>query len=145
MKKSPQLLVPAAIALLTIGNLIPLAHAYPGNRERYDCYRRIDNQFSFGSPENASSRRVICVRNPDYRSRPSTPRNSSTRQRNRSTRQTVNKKVYRNVYRRRDNTGEKVAIGLGSFAFGALIGNVFSPWGWGWGSWGGWGGWGSTG
>ena len=147
MNKSSPLVVPAAIALLTVGNFYPLAHAYPGNRERYDCYRKSDNQFSFGSPENASNSRVLCTPNPDYRSRPSSQRSFSPRQRNTSNRQNVNKTVYKNVYRRGDNTGEKVAIGLGSFAFGALIGSVFSPWGWGWGGWGwggGWGGWGDT-
>jgi hypothetical protein len=143
MNKSFPLVVPAAIALLTIGNLIPVAHAYPGNRERYDCYRKSDNQFSFGSPENASNSRVICTPNPDYRSRPSRPRSSSPRQRKTSTRQNVRRTVYKNVYHRADNTVEKVAIGFGSFAFGTLIGSVFSPWGWGSG-WSGWGGWGDT-
>ncbi len=45
MKKSHKFVAPTAIALLTLVNLAPVAIAYPGNRERYDCYRKNDNQF----------------------------------------------------------------------------------------------------
>ena len=121
MKKSHKFLAPTAIALLTLVNLAPVAIAYPGNRERYDCYRKSDNQFSFGSPTNVSNRTTICTPNPNYRyQRPSRRTTPTT---NRSSTSNRSRTVYRNVYRR-DNTSEKIAIGLGSFVFGAFIGSA---------------------
>ena len=145
MKTTSNLLVAAtktykyhlAIAILTIASFAPLANAIPSNRERYDCYRKSDNQFSFGSPNDVSNRTTLCTLNPNYRSgtrNSGRSRTSVTRKRSR--------KTYKNVYRNRNNTGEKIAIGLGSFVFGAIVGNAIWPWGWGWGSWG--GGWGDS-
>ena len=120
-----------AVALITLINFAPLATAYPGNRERYDCYRKRDNQFSFGSPNNVSNRTILCTLNPNYK-----PGRGSSQQRNTSTRSNTRrsyKKVYRNNYRNRNYTGERIAIGLGSFAVGVLIGDAL----WGWVGWGG--------
>ena len=141
MKTSSNLLVAAtktskyhlAIALLTVASFAPLAHAVPGNRERYDCFRKSDNQFSFGSPSDVSNSSTLCTINPNYRSGTS----NSSRNRSSSVTRKTTRKVYKNVYRNRNNTGEKVAIGLGSFVFGAIVGNAIWPWGWGGGSGGG--------
>ena len=128
-----------AIAILALASFAPLANAIPSNRERYDCYRKSDNQFSFGSSNNVSNSTTLCTLNPNYRSRTGVSQRRRT-----ATRSRTSKKVYNNYYRnRRDNTGEKVAIGLGSFVFGAFVGNAIWGWGWGWGG-GGWGGWGDT-
>ena len=129
-----------AIAILTIASFAPLANAVPGNRERYDCYRKSNNQFSFGSPNDVSNNTTLCIPNPNYRS--GTRNSGSSRT---SVNRTRTRKVYKNVYRNRNNTGAKVAIGLGSFVFGAIVGNAIWPWGWGWGGWGSWGSWGGWG
>ena len=139
MKKSSNLFVSAAIAgtshfaiaLLTFIHFAPFAIAYPGNQQRYNCYRKRDNQFSFGSPSNVSNEAILCTPNPKYRSR------NRSRQRSRSsTQRRTSRKVYQNTYRNRNNSSEKIAIGLGSFAFGAFVGSAFWPWDWGWGGWG---------
>ena len=144
MKKSSNLFVNGSIAykhylmiaLLTLIHFAPLANAYPGNQQRYDCYRKRNNRYSFGSPTNVSDTRFLCIPNPHYRSR-----NRPSQQQRRSTRQKTSRRYYQNNYNYgyRGDTGARFAAGLGGFVFGAFVGSALWPWGWGWG-WGGWGG-----
>lgn len=88
-----------AITVISISNLTPMVLANPNNRERYDCYRKSNNQFSFGSHTDVSNISFLCTPNPHYRSpnrsnrsrRPSRPQPTSSRRR------------YRNTYSRRSN------------------------------------------
>ena len=134
-----------AIALLTLTSFAPLANAIPSARERYDCYRKRDNQFSFSSPTDVSNRNTLCTLKPNYSSATSKQRRTSTTgQRSTSTTRNTSRRAYRNVYRNRNNTGKKIGIGLGNFVFGSLVGSAIWGWDRGWGGWGSWGGWGDT-
>ncbi|MEL4896407.1 hypothetical protein [Crocosphaera sp. Alani8] len=139
MKKPSKLLISTSITFLVLGQFTPLVMGYPGNQQRYDCYRKSNNQFAFGSPNNVSNNNILCTPNPNYR-----PRNRSSQQRPSSNTRRSSRRVYQNIYQRsRNNTGEKIAIGLGSFVFGTLVGNSLSP-RWGWGGWSDWDGWGDN-
>ncbi len=137
-----------AIALLTLASFAPLANAIPSNRERYDCYRKSDNQSSFGSPNDVSNSTILCTLNPNYPSATSKQRRTSnTRKPRTSTTRNTSRRAYRNVYRNRNSAGETFATGLGNFIFGAFVGSAIWPWDRGWGGsggWSSWGGWGDT-
>lgn len=49
---------------------IPVS-AFPGNNQAFDCYRKSDNSFSFGSPTDVSNDAILCTPNPDLA--PATP------------------------------------------------------------------------
>ena len=127
-----KLITAASITLITVSNLlISSIWAHPGNRHKYDCYDKNSNTFKFGSPNNISSRSLICIPNPHLRrSSASTGRNrpsTSTTNRTRRTRRVG--KDYRyvstNRYRyKTDNSG--LTFGLGLLG-GAIISDIFRP------------------
>ena len=132
--KASTLILYLLVMLLNATQLASLANAYPGNQYKYDCYRKRNNRFIFGSSTDASNLTTLCTPNPNYKSETRSVTQHST-----STTSNTSERVYVNNYTRRDDTGAKVAIGLGSFFIGALVASP--PWGWGWG-WGGYGGYG---
>ena len=63
----------AAVTAFTLGGLaidaastIHSAHAVVGNQLQWDCFRKSDNEFSFGSHSNVSNSSILCVQNPDF-------------------------------------------------------------------------------
>ena len=42
------------------------ALAVPGNQLQWDCFRKSDNQYSFGSHSDVSNSAILCVQNPDF-------------------------------------------------------------------------------
>ena len=127
-----KLITAASLTLITVSNLlISSVWAHPGNRHKYDCYDKNSNRFRFGSPNNISSRSLICVPNPHLRrSSASTGRNRpSTTTRNRTRRTRRVGKDYRYVSNNRyryktDNSG--LTFGLGLLG-GAVISDIFRP------------------
>lgn len=73
LTKSSFLFSAAAVTALTLGGLAidavsttDSARAVVGNQLQWDCFRKSDNEFSFGSHSDVSNSAILCVQNPDF-------------------------------------------------------------------------------
>ncbi len=57
--------LPLALTLIGASLSPTVAMAFPGNDQAFDCYRKSDNSFSFGSPTDVSNNAILCTPNPD--------------------------------------------------------------------------------
>ena len=96
-------LITLPMALTLIGASLPpiAAMAFPGNNQAFDCYRKSDNSFSFGSPTDVSNDAILCTPNPDLNLATPAPQTSVTNE--------------------GANIAAGLAIGLGAAALGQAI------------------------
>ncbi|MEL7474843.1 MAG: hypothetical protein AAGJ55_01245 [Cyanobacteria bacterium J06555_12] len=80
LTKSSFLFSAAAVTAFTLGGLAidavsttDSAQAVVGNQLQWDCFRKSDNEFSFGSHSDVSNSAVLCVQNPDFDPTPPQP------------------------------------------------------------------------
>ncbi|MGK7911437.1 MAG: hypothetical protein AB4050_08130 [Synechococcus sp.] len=73
LTKSSFLFSAAAVTAFTLGGLAidaasttDSAQAVIGNQLQWDCFRKSDNEFSFGSHSDVSNSSILCVQNPDF-------------------------------------------------------------------------------
>lgn len=103
--------LPLALTLATASLLPTAALAFPGNNQAFDCYRKSDNSYSFGSPTNVSNNAILCTPNPDLVSTPALQSSVTSTQGSQSS---VSSNQGANV-------AAGIAIGLGAAALGRAI------------------------
>lgn len=90
------------VLTLASPSLAGMVQAFPGNTQAFDCYRKADNSFSFGSPTDVTNNAILCVPNPDLAPATPTPEVSSGSS-------------------NAGNVAAGIAIGLGAAALGRAI------------------------
>ncbi len=103
--------LPLALTLATATVLPTTALAFPGNNQAFDCYRKSDNSYSFGSPTDVSNTAILCTPNPDLGSNPVLESSVSS---NQGSQPSVSSNSGANI-------AAGLAIGLGAAALGRAI------------------------